>query len=87
VAILIFILSVLVTIFNLVLYKRRGGYSQRWHFIFSAFASLFMGIQFLLAAFDVWGIDGKLNAIGGRIGVMGLLTALGLTSTILYKRE
>jgi amino acid transporter len=85
VAILIFLLALFVSVVFLGLYRKYKDSIKRPYFLFSGIAPLFVGILFLLASFNIWGDDGRMNIYFGRVGVISILTALGLMGIIAWR--
>lgn len=86
-ALFITALGILVAVLEIRTYRRNCKWPWRWIYLFKGFSGLYLGIVFLIAAFNGWAGDGRIDPVAGRIGAVLALTSLALGAVIQYRRE
>lgn len=87
IALVITVLGIWVVILEVKTFLKNCKWPWRWIYIFKGFAALYMSTAFFLAFLNVWGADGRVDQVVGRIGAILILSSLVLGAIVQYRRE
>lgn len=87
IALVISALGIYVVVLEVKTFLKNCKWPWRWIYMFKAFSALYMSVVFFLAFLNVWGADGRVDQVVGRIGAILILASLALGAIIQYRRE